>query len=70
MKSDKKRNCYEVTVEDYNKIMLNNITQLYRKCDQEDIDLVNKDAKKLGDKMELSHLRQNNATCQCCLNYL
>ena len=58
VKSDKNRNYYEISVEDYNKIMLNNITPLYRKCNEDEIRNVDKETQDLSRKMKLSNVMQ------------
>lgn len=45
IKSDKNRNYYEISVEGHSRIMLNNITPLYRKCEQQEIENVNRETK-------------------------
>ena len=53
VKADKTSNMYKLTIDEYNKLLLNNITKTYRKADTEIVDKINKDAKDIAVELEL-----------------
>ena len=52
--ADKTSNMYEVPVEKYNKLLKDNITKQYKKVDDKVIDDINKEAKKVTKKLDIS----------------
>ena len=51
--ADKTTNVYKVPAKDYNKLLTDNITKDYKKSSHKCVDKVNKDAKKLAQKLKL-----------------
>jgi len=52
--ADKTTNFYKLEKEDYNKLLHNNITQNYKKANDDIIEVFNKDDKKVTDKLDIS----------------
>ena len=54
VKADKTRNLYEIAPDDYRKLLRNNITAEYKKSDIEKIQVLNKEASKITNKLDIA----------------
>ena len=65
MPADKTRNYYEVEPEKYETMLHNNITDNYKKCEQNETKNINREARDLARKLEIADrvevMSQNNA---------
>ena len=65
MKSNKNRNYFKMDVNEHNKVMLDNITPLYRKCDPDEVNAVNREAKIISEELGLSDVMQIYTPTEC-----
>ena len=54
MKADKTSNLYKLTKEEYDQLLLNNITKMYKKANDKVVNQINNEAKEIADELELS----------------
>ena len=54
VKADKTRNIYCLNPDEYEKLLINNVTKTYKKCNNDDVDQVNKDAKQISEDLDIS----------------
>ena len=52
--ADKSRNIYKVSCENYKKYLVENITKTYKKSDKARVNSINKDTKKLAEKLKIA----------------
>ena len=52
--ADKTRNLYKIDKDDYNKYLIENITETYKKSDMNKVNKLNLEAKKIADKLSIS----------------